>query len=146
MDADVQQTLLKLVAKVESMENNIDIKLQSVNDKILNMEERMLGKLELREQKVQSLEQTLCDHTADEKKLLEAAASLEAHKEKFDIALVTIKDHETRITILENAAEKRKSKLVDDFLGAIRSTFYTAFALGAVSFLGWQLLRWLQGK
>ena len=143
---DIQQTMLKLVAKFESMENNVEIKLQSVNDKITNMEERMLGKLELKDQKVQGIEAVLDGHLEDEASQLETINAVRAYKEKFEAVVITIKDHARRIAILENAPIKGKAKMVDDFGAILQKTLFTAISGSVISFLGWLLYSYLKTK
>lgn len=42
---DLQTTVLKLVSKMESVEENISIKLESVSDKIKNLDDRLTNKI-----------------------------------------------------------------------------------------------------
>lgn len=42
---DLQQSVLKILSKVETMENNIELKLEAVKEKISNLDEKVFNNI-----------------------------------------------------------------------------------------------------
>lgn len=92
---DIQQTLLKLVSNVESMEKNVETQLIAVIDRISNVDEKLVNKINY-------LEEKMNDHFQDEKKTDESIADHDKKLMKAETYIEKIKNLEDKYNVLQN--------------------------------------------
>lgn len=142
---EIQQAVLKLLAKVESMETNIETKLEAVKDKIGNIDEKLTNR-------VDELEKKIDNHCEDEDDINEL---LDEHDKSIQNAknyIERIHKLEKQYTILEGRVDelekkpiKSKAKIIDDFLKTFKNILFTALATGLIGFLGYLLITYIKG-
>lgn len=141
---EIQQAVLKLLAKVESMETNIETKLEAVKDKIGNIDEKLSNR-------VNDIEKKLENHCDDEGGINDV---LNEHDKKLEAArgyVERIHKLESKYTILEGRVDelekkpiKSKAAVLDDFFDITKKVLFTAIATGLVGFLGYLLITYLK--
>lgn len=152
---EMQQALLKLIAKVEArdnnietkleaMETNIETKLEAVKDKVSNIDEKLSNK-------VQELEKKINDHCDDTDQIDEvlskhdkAIDKVQGYIDRIYILENKYKKLEERVNIIELASTKNKAKFIDSFLTILRNIFFVAIATGLIGFLGYLLLTYIK--
>lgn len=132
---ELQTSLLKLLANIESMERNIDTKLEAVKDKINNLDDKVTSRIDHIEKQVDThcddediINEMLNDH---DKKIIKAESYVDrirALEEKYTIL-------EKRVIEVENAPTKSKAKVITDFTGTFMNIAYVAIASGAVALI-----------
>lgn len=149
---EMQQAVLKLISKVESMERNIDIKLEAVFDKIENINTGLTQKIELVDKK-------LSDHCDDEDEINNV---LDTHDKKINKAEIYVEkihrleskyiELEDRVNKLQKQVDdhalvptKSKAAFVDTFLLTLRNVLFTALATGLVGLFGYLLISYIKG-
>ena len=93
-----QVTLLKILSKVETIEINNEIKLSGITDKIENLNDKLVGKLKVLEEKFE-------EHVKEEENI---TSLLGQHDEKLE----TAEKYVTRIHQLEAVAKRHEIKIV----------------------------------
>lgn len=141
---ELQAAVLKLLAKVESMETNIETKLESVKDKIGNIDEKLSYRVDSVEKKIDEhcdddsvINSTLNEH---DKKLENAKSYIErihSLERKYTIL-------DEKVTALENVPVKNKASLVDGVSTAIKNAFMLAIGTSAVGFVGYLILQYIR--
>lgn len=142
---ELQQAVLKLLAKVESMETNIETKLEAVKDKISNLDEKMTNRVDLVENKID-------EHCEDEDDINDVLDEHDKSIEKAKGYIERIHVLEKKYTILEGRVDelekipiRSKAKIIDDFLKTLKNIIFTAFATGIVGFIGYLLITYIKG-
>lgn len=142
---EVQQAVLKLLAKVESMETNIETKLEAVKDKIGNIEEKMTNRIEDIDKKLES-------HCNDDNDIDSILDSHDRSLEKAKGYIERIHILEGKYIILEQRVDKiqkipieTKAKFIDDFVITFKNIIFTGLATGIVGFIGYLLITWIKG-
>ena len=128
---DVQQSLLKVITRMESMEENIGGKIEIVTEKVKNLDERLASRIDM-------LERRIDDHCDDEE---EVNAALTEHDRKWTEAEKYVdrihhletnyRQLDTKVNALQSAVEDIKTK-------PQRVAFEVVKAVGIK--LGWVLL------
>lgn len=142
---ELQQAVLKLLAKVESMEVNIETKLESVKDKIGNIDEKLTNRVDVVEKKIDnhcndedSINDTLIEHD----KKLENAKSYIDRIHKLETKYTQL---EIRVDQLESKPTKSKAQFVDDFFKILKNIFFTILATTLVGFIGYLIVNYIKG-
>jgi len=143
---EVQTAVLKLLAKVESMEGNIEVRLEAVKEKIENLDSKMSSRIE-------SVEARLIDHCDDEKDINEVLGQHDKSIEKAKTYIERIhrleskyEELDSKLTELEANPVKQKAKLITDFADTLKKAVYVAIAGGIVSFFMYTLLQFVGKK
>lgn len=148
---EIQQSVLKLLAKVESMETNIETKLESVKDKISNLDEKVSTRIDFIEKQIEEhieadsdIKPTLeTHHTSIEKAktYIERIHSLEEKyivlDKKYNFLFEKIKEHELEPT-------KKKAGIIDGLSTAVKNAVFIAVGAGVVGILGMILLQYIK--
>ena len=136
MEISDEQTMLKIVMKLETMETNLDLKLEAVKDKISNLEEKVYNNFDHKDQIISDLTDKIQDHFEDDQIRNDSIEVIKTYKQNFDTMVVKVKDFEKRITILEQMPTIEKAKLVDELKDTIKKAMFGAIAVGVIGFLG----------
>lgn len=142
---EIQQAVLKLLAKVESMETNIETKLEAVKDKISNIDEKLTNRMD-------DVEKKLNNHCEDEDEINSVLDEHDKSIEKAKGYIERIHVLEKKYTILEGRVDelektpiRSKAKIIDDFLKTFKNILFTALATGLIGFLGYLLITYIKG-
>lgn len=145
---EVQQAVLKLLAKVESMDANIETKLEAVKDKISNLDEKVFNNIALKEKQIEELKKKLDEHVDVENDVLTD------HDKRLDVARQYITRIEVlerkygildeKVTALEQAPVVKKASFVDGVSVAIKNAFFVAIGASAVGFVGFLILQYIK--
>ncbi len=142
---EIQQAVLKLLAKVESMETNIETKLEAVKDKIGNIDEKLTNR-------VNELEKKIENHCEDEDEINQTLTEYDKKWETTKAYVERIHKLEKQYTILEGRVDnleklpiKSKAALIDDFFKIIKNVLFTALATGLIGFVGYLLITYIKG-
>lgn len=143
---EIQQAVLKLLAKVESMETNIETKLEAVKDKISNLDEKMTNRVDLVENKID-------EHCEDDDNI---NTILDEHDKKIENAksyiqrIHALEDKyivlEQRVDQLQKKPIEQKAAVIDDFFRTFKNIAFTALATGIVGFLGYLLITYIKAS
>lgn len=145
---EVQAAVLKLLAKVESMDANIETKLEAVKDKISNLDEKVFNNIAMKEKQIEELKKKLEEHVNDEENILDE------HDKKLDAAKTYINRIETlekkyiilseKVLALEQAPTVKKASFVDGISIAVKNAFFLAIGASAVGFVGFLILQYIR--
>ncbi len=80
---DLQQSVLKILSKVETMENNIELKLEAVKEKISNLDEKVFNNISAKAKQIEDIEKKLSAHCDDEDEINDV---LSEHDKKWQAA------------------------------------------------------------
>lgn len=141
---EIQQAVLKLLAKVESMETNIETKLEAVKDKISNLDEKMTNRVNLVENKID-------EHCEDDDNI---NTILDEHDKKIENAksyiqrIQALEDKyivlEQRVDQLQKKPIEQKAAVIDGVSTAIKNAFMLAIGVSAVGFIGYLILQYIR--
>lgn len=131
-----EQSMLKIVVKLESMETNLDLKLEAVKDKISNLEEKVYNNFDHKDQIINDLTTKLQDHFEDDEIRNSSIDVIRSYKSNFDTMIIKVKDFDKRITILEQMPTVEKAKLVDELKDTVKKALFGAVAVTVIGFLG----------
>ena len=141
---EMQQALLKLIANVESMEKNEQIQLQAIDDRISNLDEKIVNRLKYLEERVDNH----CDDEGDindmldkhDEKLNKAEAYI-SRIHSLEVGYKELKRNneelEKRLDDIENKPTKQKAKLIDDLGTKIRNGLLVAVSGAVVAGIIW---------
>jgi len=142
---EIQQAVLKLLAKVESMETNIETKLEAVKDKISNIDEKLSNRMSEAEKKLEN-------HCEDEDKINEVLDEHDRSIERAEGYIERIHKLEGKYTILEKRVDelektpiKNKAAIIDDFFKIFKNILLTALATGVVGLLVYFIINYIKG-
>ena len=141
---EVQQAVLKLLAKVESMETNIETKLEAVKDKISNLDEKMTNRVDLVENKID-------EHCEDDDDI---NTILDEHDKKIENAksyiqrIQALEDKyivlERRVDQLQKKPIEQKAAVIDSVSTAIKNAFMLTIGASVVGFIGYLILQYIR--
>ena len=148
---DLHHGLVKLIGKVETMENNLEIKLESVKDKISNLEEKVFNNIELKGKHIDELEKKIDDHCEDEDSVNDV---LIEHDKNWEVAKQYVtriqnleKKYSTleiRVDTLEKMPMVKKAGLVDGVSTSIKNAVFIAIGGGVVGIIGMIILQYIR--
>lgn len=107
---DLQQSVLRMIARMESMEENIGGKLEVVTEKVKNLDERLASRIDVLEKRVEN-------HCSDEEEVNQALAEHDrkfSEAEKYVDRIHTLETHykqlDTKVNVLQAAVDDLKTK------------------------------------
>lgn len=143
---EMQTSLLKLISKVESMDTNLETRLEAVKDKISNLDEKMTNRISLIEKQIN----VHCEDESEINDILDKHdKSIEASKNYID----RINNLEKRYSILSDRVNtlelepvKKNAKMVTDFSKILRNAFYVSVSSGIVGFIVYFIIVYIRSK
>ena len=140
-----------LLTKIETMENNIEVKLEAVKDKIGLLEEKVNNTLSVHNKAITDLDNKLSKHCDDAEEVDSALLELdkklhdaETYVERIKRLESKYKDLEERVVKLEQAPLKRDAALVVDIKKYIRNGLIAIFGSGILAVIGYAIINYLR--
>ena len=141
---EIQQAVLKLIAKVETMETNIELKLETVKDKIQNLDDKM-------SERILTIHTRLENHCDDDENINDILDEHDKSIEKAKSYIDRIHNLETKyvqlndkVDSLSNASIKAKAQIVDDLGSTFKKTLFGAFSAGFVGLILFILIMYIK--
>jgi hypothetical protein len=132
---EIQQAVLKLISKVEIMESNIELKLESVKDKIQNLDDKMTDKINHINIKFENH----CTEASETTELLEQHDRELDKAKSFIDRIVFLESKYTlldkRVTDLELKPTNSKAQFFDKFIDTFKMVVFAAIASGVIAFV-----------
>lgn len=144
-------TMDLILTKIETMENNIEVKLEAVKDKMGLLEDKINTTLSVHQKAIEDLDAKLSKHCDDAEEIDNA---LSEHDKKLNTAetyIERIKRLESKYKILEERVErleqapiKKDAALVKDLKKYIRNGFIALLGSGIIAFLGYLVISYIR--
>lgn len=150
---EIQQSVFKLIASVESLKENVEISLESVKDKISNLDTKIGDKLQI-------VQNTLIQNEEEHLELIEKVNKHENNIREYDRYLEDINLMKTTLVAYkeellnikkelyklkddqDKASLRGKAAIIDGFMKIFRVVVYTSLASGIVAFILFLLKEW----